>query len=462
MLVNFYVYNGGTVNRLLITFLLLIPAGVGAQPRDQPLTLKSQDRILVLSPHPDDDILGCGGVIQSAVAAKLPVKVVYLTNGDNYEWAFLAYKKHPVLRPSSVRAMGLVRHGEAITGEQVLGVTPENLVFLGYPDWGTERIWLEHWGAKQPPFLSMLTRVRQVPYENAFRPGAPYKGEAILADLERIMRDFKPTKIFVSHPGDAHRDHRSFFLFAQVALWNVRAKVRPEVFPFLIHHPRWPSPRGLIKDRELTLPGRLEDFTWSSHSLTSDQVETKISALRAHRTQLSKDHEYLYSFMAINELFFRLPELTLHPALQAADVTKAAAAKADVPSDLEPVEVAWNSLHREGDYLVLTLAIPHRLDPLARTIRINAFGYRHEKPFAEMPKIRIIVSRRGCRLLDQSKPLPLPPGLVLRRDGHVTLRLPLALLGHPEKLIGTVWSHDEEESSFDWRAWRVIDLQPAN
>src|SRR5262245_29556904 len=93
-----------------------------AQEATQPLELRADDRILVLSPHPDDDLLGCAGVIQSAVAQHLPLRVVYLTNGDNYEWAFWAYKKHPVLTAKAMRRMGLQRTQEATHGEAVLGV----------------------------------------------------------------------------------------------------------------------------------------------------------------------------------------------------------------------------------------------------------------------------------------------------------------------------------------------------
>ena len=60
-----------------------------------PVSLSPSDRILILAPHPDDEVLGCGGIIQKSVAMKRPVHVVYLTYGDNNEWSFLIYRKHP-------------------------------------------------------------------------------------------------------------------------------------------------------------------------------------------------------------------------------------------------------------------------------------------------------------------------------------------------------------------------------
>ena len=64
-------------------------------------TLTPSDRIIVFAPHPDDETLGCGGIIQQAVAMKLPVRIVWLTYGDNNEWAFFLYRKRPVLMPEA-------------------------------------------------------------------------------------------------------------------------------------------------------------------------------------------------------------------------------------------------------------------------------------------------------------------------------------------------------------------------
>jgi LmbE family N-acetylglucosaminyl deacetylase len=155
------------------------------------LVLNPEDRILVFAPHPDDEVLGTGGIIQEAVGMKLPLRIVFLTYGDSNEWSFLVYRKHPVLLPKAVRGMGMVRYEEALGAARTLGVSPEQLTFLGYPDFRTLDIWCSHWGDR-PPVESMFTRVTAVPYPNAFRPGAPYKGEEIADDLKAIIREFKP------------------------------------------------------------------------------------------------------------------------------------------------------------------------------------------------------------------------------------------------------------------------------
>ncbi len=54
--------------------------------------------------------------------------------------------------------------------------------------------------------------------------------------MEKVIRDFKPTKVFVYHPVDVNRDHRSFYLFLRIALWDLEDEIaRPEVFPYLVH-----------------------------------------------------------------------------------------------------------------------------------------------------------------------------------------------------------------------------------
>ena len=89
------------------------------------------------------------------------MRVVFFTYGDNNAWSFLFYRKRLVLTPGSVRAMGEVRHDEAFRADAVLGLSSNNLTFLGYPDFRSLAIWNSHWGDR-PPQESMLTRTTRV------------------------------------------------------------------------------------------------------------------------------------------------------------------------------------------------------------------------------------------------------------------------------------------------------------
>ncbi len=439
---------------------LALAAGTDAAPSSSPfppIALSATDRVLVLAPHPDDDILCCGGLIQEAVARHLPVRVVYLTYGDNYEWAFLLYKKHPVVEPKALRDMGLLRRKEALAGEGILGVPPENLVFLGYPDFGTLKIWTNHWGAL-PPYKSMLTRVTGVPYPNARRPGAGYRGEEILRDLKEILAEFRPTVIFVSHPGDQHPDHRALPLYLNVALWELGKDFHPRLYPYLVHLRHWPEPQGLRPELTLTPPPFFQAMnTWWTSPLDTTALEKKRRALEAHRTQMGKDRRYLDSFLRANELFGSFPVVHADPRSSRPGIGL------DRPPDSEPEPAAWagvehKSIGVEAGCLVVTARA--RL-PLKRRLNlaIYAFGFRPDQPFAKMPKLRLLVDGTLPHAFDQNRELPAGGVKVNRLADRVTVRIPFALMGNPTKVMVSVRSR-YVVFPLDWATWHVVELGP--
>jgi LmbE family N-acetylglucosaminyl deacetylase len=287
------------------------PATPGADSPWPEVVLTPQDRVLVLAPHPDDESLACGGIIQQAVAMGIPVHVAFLTYGDNNQWSFAVYRKRPELGSKAVESMGLMRHDEAIAATGVLGLRAEQLTFLGYPDFGTLDIWHAHWG-DQPAFRSMLTRVTEVPYANAFRPGAPYKGEEIVADLTTVLRDFKPTKVFLSHPADHNPDHQSLYLFTHVALWDLASELEPEIYPYLVHYPDWPTPPGYHANDVVEPPPELvQQASWQTLLLDRQTVARKLTALQQHQSQYKVSRKLLSAFVRTDELFGDLPVVPL-------------------------------------------------------------------------------------------------------------------------------------------------------
>jgi N-acetyl-1-D-myo-inositol-2-amino-2-deoxy-alpha-D-glucopyranoside deacetylase len=50
------------------------------------LALAGSDRLLILAPHPDDESIATGGLIQVARGVGAAVRVIVLTDGDNNPW----------------------------------------------------------------------------------------------------------------------------------------------------------------------------------------------------------------------------------------------------------------------------------------------------------------------------------------------------------------------------------------
>lgn len=80
-------------------------------------------RILVLAPHPDDELLGCGGTLAQAAAsdATTEVLVLYLTDGERGS----ADRAHP-------EQVARVRREEASRGRTAIGIA--GATHAGFPD----------------------------------------------------------------------------------------------------------------------------------------------------------------------------------------------------------------------------------------------------------------------------------------------------------------------------------------
>jgi LmbE family N-acetylglucosaminyl deacetylase len=448
---------------LLAIILLLVPVALsihkpaavpvkglaveGAEDLWAPVTFSPNDRIMVLAPHPDDEVLGCGGVLQNAHALNLPIKVVFLTYGDMNEWAFLLYRKHFVLRPSAIRLMGMVRHDEAIKAARAFGMGPEDLFFLGYPDFGTLNLWKYYWadndarnGVGGEPYRSLLAGARAVPYTNAYHPGSPYMADAILKDLKEIIGDFKPTKIFVSHPADHNGDHLAFYLFTRIALWDLHDTVHAQIYPYLIHYLNWPVLKGYHPDYSLEPPESLRDTAlWRVNALSSEEMTGKLKALKCHRSQMISSGKYLSSFVRHNELFgdFSEGKLKRHDGKAVVGVKGQPSLNADELTDQERAAffgIEQTAISVEGDSVVFQMRFAKRLGTEAG-LRVFVFGYRPDRPFSAMPKIRVDLGIVREKVFDGRKRLPGNSIEVAHAPKQITVRVPFALLGEPDRIL---------------------------
>jgi LmbE family N-acetylglucosaminyl deacetylase len=82
-------------------------------------------RPLILAPHPDDETLGCGGLIAACCSVGQPPIVAVLTDGA---------ASHPGLDLSGRNQLRRQREREVGQAVSCLGLPPANLKLLGLPD----------------------------------------------------------------------------------------------------------------------------------------------------------------------------------------------------------------------------------------------------------------------------------------------------------------------------------------
>ncbi len=283
-------------------FVRLLPAELpGAQTEG--------NRVLVISPHPDDDILGVGSSIATFREQGIPVLVVFLTSGDANVAGQRLVTMNPFLFSSEFRAIGSRRQKEAVVALGRLGVAPAYAVFLNYPDRGLEALLDAHWSA-QTPFRSPYT-ARSAKYSSiALNPGSPYCGEGLLGELEEIISGFRPTIVYLPHPLDAHADHRAGYKFVRRAVAALAEAdsdfEHPSLRCYLVHSyaGQWPTP-SLVRDVLAMEPldGFLALGTWNSTPLSANSIEAKYRALRAHASQWWTCGVFMSRFVCSNELY---------------------------------------------------------------------------------------------------------------------------------------------------------------
>lgn len=182
-------------------------------------------RVLVIAPHPDDEVLGMGGTIHRLSGAGHDVTVAIVTKG----WAPL----FPDGQVAQVR-------GEARSAAEVLGVG--SLRFLDLP----------------------VTRLHAMAEHE------------LNATFDRLVTDVEPEMVFLPFPGDRHEDHRQVFDAALVALRPVggRSFVRRVCCYETVSETHW-SAAGLEPAFD---PQLYVDVT--------DHLTTKLEAMRTYASQV--------------------------------------------------------------------------------------------------------------------------------------------------------------------------------
>jgi LmbE family N-acetylglucosaminyl deacetylase len=213
------------------------------------------NRTLVIAPHPDDESIAAGGLLQRAIAAGGEVRVIVVTDGENNPWPVRYLKKKVRVNDADRAEWGALRREESRRALVMLGVPVSATSFLGYPD-------------------RLLTTMAR-------------RGDRRVRDaISTAIEGFVPSLLVVPSAFDLHPDHRAIGWFAHDV-----AKGR-DIVTYVIHgHP--PHER---------LSFRLE--------LNATEEAQKRAAIECHQSQLVLSRTRFLSYARPVEEFFH-PELEI-------------------------------------------------------------------------------------------------------------------------------------------------------
>jgi LmbE family N-acetylglucosaminyl deacetylase len=223
-------------------------------------SFNSSSRLLIFAPHPDDESLACGILLQKAVKAGAAVLVVYLTDGENNPWPQRCLSRRWRLNSADRQQWAKLRRREALAALRVLGVSPEDVRFWGWPDQGLNRM------LKSEPTL-------------------------VLARLRYLIKEWGPTDIVRPDVSDRHRDHR-----AVGAMLGTLFSTDERMFE-KIH--RW----------SYIVHGVAAGFRCEAEALPQTEFETEIKrrAIGCHQTQLMLSRRRFLGYASRPELVKRQP-----------------------------------------------------------------------------------------------------------------------------------------------------------
>jgi LmbE family N-acetylglucosaminyl deacetylase len=159
-------------------WLSAFPELRGPAPRALDPSKWRKARVLVLSPHPDDELIGCGGTLCRLVSAGAEVSILQATNGARLQ----SLRGLPESRRKTVRSQEARRVAASLGAGLVL--------------WREEDTGLR------------CTQAR-------------------IAELARLIDEWRPTHVFTPFLGDRHVDHQalSAILAAALAVTGARPRI---------------------------------------------------------------------------------------------------------------------------------------------------------------------------------------------------------------------------------------------
>jgi LmbE family N-acetylglucosaminyl deacetylase len=269
----------------------------------------ASDRVLIFAPHPDDESLSSSGIIQKALAENAQVKVVVVTTGDAMEPSTFNNTLKSINQTNFNGTIGDLRHNEIINAMNHLGLSQDNIIFLGYPDRGLRDLFENNWDNNNTYKRDKgSNQYNQSPYNFSYQKNAPYSGANVVNNYEKIIRDFNPTVIFYPDDDDEHPDHWATTAFVRYV--KTETDYQGKTYEYLVHKGiKWPSPLTYAPSLDLKFPNEVlySKAAIIQSDLNQIEEDKKKAAVESHTSQIFQTRELLQSFIRKTEPFTSYP-----------------------------------------------------------------------------------------------------------------------------------------------------------
>ena len=207
-------------------------------------------RTLVIAPHPDDESVAVGALLQRVTATGGSVRIIFATDGENNPWPQRRHFRRWRITAADRAEWAALRRDEVRQALGILGIDPSNALFAALPDY------------------HLMTLARR-------------NDDRLTAMIRSLLSEWQPTLVVTASSHDTHADHRA-------VAWFTHRAVPPDtpLVTYVVHG------RDASRQPLLTIDPAPEE------------QRRKRGAILCHRSQLAFSHDRFVAYASQQELYF--------------------------------------------------------------------------------------------------------------------------------------------------------------